>query len=485
MIRKRTGVSALLATLFGAALLFALTPVLRADVVHLNTGGVIRGTILAENEDEVEIETLGGTITVFREDIERIERIGKEDPKKVFAKKRKQVKDTDLQSLFELAEWCGMMKLETQRVKTLEEIIAQKPSHLGARMALGYVLRRGEWVTALAAAKIDDQLLVGPSEDDDEGASVERALTEDLESVAKKRIGKGLKKAVTSLSKDLRSKDKAKREAAFEALLAIPDGYADTKLAEEGLLDDTVRRGELLDEGYVAVRATLSVLAASRARTYKKNLKRLAKSIPNLDSDRYNKARDKYLKGWIATRDEAVDTIFDLEIYPDENHGIVGQPTVDEKVEKVIEVYGSFERLLLDDLRVYSKLPKKQAEAFLAGLEGIRDLHTEVANAIEQAGGQAPDDLQEPRPVFTALLLYRAERIKEAYAIKPRLSAWEQVMFQRLHDVRVREYNDSVLNGKPPEEGEGKLPTLDERNQVLITNEYRIMMGRVRSRPLG
>jgi len=181
----------------------------------------------------------------------------------------------------------------------------------------------------------------------------------------------------------------------------------------------------------------------------------------------------------VKAKDEAVKTIFDLEIYPDENHGRKGQPIVDKKVEAVSAIYVHYERRLLADLRGLLEQPQSQMAKAWTQFEENRARLGDLVALLADLGG---DDvysrkLERLTDAQRALLLYRAGRIDRAYARKGKLHPWEQRLLERLRDVRVREYNDTLL-GRRKAPKDGVWPTGSEREQVKITNAYRLKMGR-------
>ncbi|MDZ7817010.1 MAG: hypothetical protein U5N86_13800 [Planctomycetota bacterium] len=143
-------------------------------------------------------------------------------------------------------------------------------------------------------------------------------------------------------------------------------------------------------------------------------------------------------------RKEALRIIFDKKIYPDENHGAVGQPIVDEAVAKVREIY---------------KTPIKGV------LEAEPSLKLLVmkAKAIHRCLLDLGVDMDDSLLNVDTLL----EALNEKININVGLKANELRIYQL--SMKVKEYNHLL-----------KIPgvtTENEKSCVRATNEYRLMMG--------
>ncbi len=135
----------------------------RADVIHLSTGGKVEGTIVGEDEETVQIRTASGVVqTIYREDIERLERFAspaeelakRKQALEAEAKARKASSAALAQRFFELAIWAEEQKLgPAEATPLLERAVALDPGHAGARERLGFVKVGSEWLTADEAAR--------------------------------------------------------------------------------------------------------------------------------------------------------------------------------------------------------------------------------------------------------------------------------------------------------------------------------------------
>ncbi len=120
-----------------------------ADLIRLNSGGEIRGTIStdkgATSGPQVVITTLTGTeITIAQEQIEFITR----RPLKVeeYESRARKTPNT-VEDQWALAEWCREKNLRRQRETHLEQIVALDPDHEKAHRGLKHTNVNGEWMT--------------------------------------------------------------------------------------------------------------------------------------------------------------------------------------------------------------------------------------------------------------------------------------------------------------------------------------------------
>ncbi len=125
--------------------------------------------------------------------------------------------------------------------------------------------------------------------------------------------------------------------------------------------------------------------------------------------------RERLLARLEAARKAALDAIFDESTYRNEDHGRSGQANVDEKVEAVRAAWGPVLTLLAQDAVKVEKLPAAKRSAFLA-------------SAAE---------------------------------------GWEAAVRQHVLDRATLRKNETLRGA-----------TDLEREQVRLTNEYRIVMGR-------
>lgn len=167
--------------------------------------------------------------------------------------------------------------------------------------------------------------------------------------------------------------------------------------------------------------------------------RRVGKLVEGFESPRARTLRDRVLKQWTGARDAALGVIFDEAVYPDADHGRAGQPLVDEKVDAVRVVWAPLDALVRRDLAPLLALSPAQAAALL---EEARQAQVE--------------------PTALALLAVRAGQSAAAD-----LPPWEALLAQRARDAQVLADNERVAAATPA-----------EREQVRLTNDYRLMLGR-------
>lgn len=446
------------------ALLLALPSSARADLVHLNTGGVVKGEIVSETPEEVRIRTPSGSVTtIFREDIERIERNKSADS--VYKEKLAKLGPKDADGLYQLGKEMKRLRLEKEAKECFEKALKIDPNHLPAKIELAEGAARANELAAIAAEV-------------DRGGGGERESASAAAPIALPRgkIAPALVKAYEEARKGLRDLDPKRQEEGFAKALAL---YEDPCASEV----------------HAALVSQIVDLGRRERQAFERTAKKLAGAIPDYEKPEQRKARERYLAAWVKAKDEALEVIFDLKIYPDENHGKVGQPKVDEKVDVVKKVYPTYEALLLGDIAKFRALSEEQAAKVCLSLERGRASVARVAETLsrclevehcatdEQAPAlpafEAPEPAAEPPPAQRALLLYRAGRIEEAYSLSERLTPWEMRLLERMRDLRVEDWNDRILKDPTPlEKGKGKRPNGEEEKQVEITNRYRVMMGR-------
>ncbi|MFN0054651.1 MAG: HEAT repeat domain-containing protein [Planctomycetales bacterium] len=143
--------------LFLFAALPALVPTaLQGDVIHLKSGGELRGELLPQpaangrppktEPEQLTIRTLAGaTVVVSRDDVEQVVR------RRAVAEEhetlRRAAADT-VDAHWELAEWCRQRGLLKERAVHLHRILELDPKHQLAHRGLGHVRHEGRWMTS-------------------------------------------------------------------------------------------------------------------------------------------------------------------------------------------------------------------------------------------------------------------------------------------------------------------------------------------------
>ncbi|MBI3725425.1 hypothetical protein HY251_15960 [bacterium] len=193
--------------------------------------------------------------------------------------------------------------------------------------------------------------------------------------------------------------------------------------------------------------------------------------------DPWAKRREKNEKAFAtlaAARTEALRVIFDLTIYPDEDHGRVGQPIVDSKVDAVKGLYPEIDFAVQDELVRFYGINEKEAQRRIGVLEDARIKHALACAWLEARGDKPAIDF--PTRGDEALLRYRAGSFDDAIAMATSgLTPFEGECLKRMRDQRVSEWNESLSSASVKD---GVQPTGVEIEQVRITNEYRVTMGR-------
>jgi hypothetical protein len=183
----------------------------RADLVHLNTGGVVKGEIVSESDTEVKVKTSqGGVTTIFREDIERIER--GQSAESVYTEGLKKLAANDADGHYQLGVQCQKLHLEKHARDCFERALKIDPQHLLAKIALGADQARAQ--DLVAAAEEDRTALGGAARDDGAPAS---------SSSAKVALAKEAQKALDLAKKQTRADDPQARAAGWDAIKALRD----------------------------------------------------------------------------------------------------------------------------------------------------------------------------------------------------------------------------------------------------------------------
>jgi hypothetical protein len=134
---------------FAIALVAMLATQARADLIRLNNGGEIRGSVQHKTDlagrTEVSIVTLtGARIVVSRSDIEFV--TPRSIELEIYESRVRTLPDT-IEAHWELAEWCRQNKLTRQRTEQLEAVLALDPDHEAAHKALRHTFHNGEWLS--------------------------------------------------------------------------------------------------------------------------------------------------------------------------------------------------------------------------------------------------------------------------------------------------------------------------------------------------
>src|SRR5581483_5907132 len=164
--------------------------------------------------------------------------------------------------------------------------------------------------------------------------------------------------------------------------------------------------------------------------------------IKDYHTDSALKRREKAWSDWDKARDVAVRTIFDLKIYPDENHGRVGQKIVDEKVDAVRAAWQFLDPQVQRDLSRFLATSEADAKRTIQLLQDART-REKACLAWLEAKGEKREATSEPATIEEALLTYRAGEFQAAFTLASKLSGYEKELVKRIRDQRVLDYNDA------------------------------------------
>ena len=135
---------------FCCLFVFAVSSI-RADVVHLKSGGSVEGRVIERTASSVEIDIGAGSITLSMESVDRIEE-GR-SPLDDYDERAARLDENDLDGWLELARWASSEGLGTQSRRAYEKVLSISPEHPEANAALGRVEHDGRWMSEEEAYK--------------------------------------------------------------------------------------------------------------------------------------------------------------------------------------------------------------------------------------------------------------------------------------------------------------------------------------------
>lgn len=128
------------------ALLLPTSPA-TADIARLKNGGEVRGRFVGIRDPKrpLEIEThLGGRIVFEPGDVLSTAR--RSPDVEEYVTRSRSIPHT-VEAHWQLAEWCKVRQLATQREEQLEAILELEPSHAGAHRGLDHIVYQDQWMT--------------------------------------------------------------------------------------------------------------------------------------------------------------------------------------------------------------------------------------------------------------------------------------------------------------------------------------------------
>ncbi|MCO5167279.1 MAG: CAP domain-containing protein [Planctomycetes bacterium] len=247
---------------------------------------------------------------------------------------------------------------------------------------------------------------------------------------------------------------------------ATPAGAALVAGPEVGAALSVVRAGgpaealalawRTLDALDVSARPALAAALHEVERDLRRELERAARRGRDLLARQGPEAaRLRALERWRAERDEALAAV------------AAGQPAA--AVERARAAWAQVDALQRRDLRPVLELEPEAAAAVRRALLSARARLAVLLAALDVRGLASDDPPPElPAPAL-ALLAARAGDVAAAD-----LGPWDAALVERLGWERVLAHNVAVVRSAPP----AHRPTPDELEQVRLTNEHRLALGR-------
>ncbi len=116
-----------------------------ADDVYLKGGGQLTGQIVEQTDESITVDIGGGTMTVRRASVVRIEQ--NKSPLQEYREKAAQLADDDAEGWRALAKWATAGAMSTMASQAWSKVAAVLPNDPEANQALGRVEYNGRWVT--------------------------------------------------------------------------------------------------------------------------------------------------------------------------------------------------------------------------------------------------------------------------------------------------------------------------------------------------
>ena len=130
---------------YGVVVIALVAAPLFADDVYLKGGGQITGQIVAQTDESVTVDVGGGTMTVRRSSVVRIEQ--NTSPLQEYREKASRIAEGDAEGWRELARWATAGAMGTMASQAWSKVVEVLPDDPEANRALGRVQYGGRWVT--------------------------------------------------------------------------------------------------------------------------------------------------------------------------------------------------------------------------------------------------------------------------------------------------------------------------------------------------
>lgn len=451
--------------------------VAQADVVLLTNGGKVRGKILKENSREIVVKTAGGTTVIPRDEVAGIEKGATTE--ELYKKRLAKIDPNSAEARFSLGRWLEGQGARVMARREFKKVIELDPEHRFAREKLGYVRQDGAWILA--------RKVKGSAE----GKPRKKRASSAIKSAASPELHAALNALRRGKTPDARKAglaallDLSAEESRLVALVDQPGGKALRAALSRRDVTTSEQSGSALKPAVASyVKEVLEPAVGQALLSYGQRVRQVhergVRKALGLFRDyrpgtEVDDKRSTALSRWVKHRDAALKVIFDKSIYPDENHGKPGQKTVDEHVDRVRAVWPAFDQTVGRDLMKVSRLSPDEAKGLLALIAEPERRLGEVRPALQKRSLEVEQLVAVPAGL-RALLAYQAGEFAQARSFQDALNPWERELLQRLSDERVRASNAGILKLKKI--ARGVRPTGPEVDQVRITNDYRILMGR-------
>lgn len=414
----------LLTLLSGLAVVVGAVAPARADVVRLTSGGTVRGEVVSETRAEVVVRTAGGTTVIPRHEVESIERDGPADRADARA---------------------GGAGVEVEYQARLAASDARDPE---ARYALGLWLKSVR-ARALARREFEAAIALDPAH----RFAREELAREDASGRAAGVTAAGITSAPT-LSPDV--------HAALEVVRA---GEPALELeAAWGTLDG--RRADAASRGLIE--SALLELEREARRGVERALRRAAALTGRYDPQAGPDAvRSRTLARYEVARDAALAAVFGASAGGGCDAGRGSD--VLAAVAQARTAHAALDALLRRDARDLTELTLQDAAALARALGPDRDRVVALGEALAARGLGQGSPSPAAAPALRALVAAFADGRRLAD-----LAGWDRALAERVRDERVLARNLAAARAAVT----AWRPAADELEQVRLTNEHRMALGR-------
>ena len=447
----------------------------RADFITLKDGTGVKGRIVERGDDAIRIETAEGERVIPLDSIEKIQ--STEDLRKIHRERLVQIRMADAEAHFDLAKWLDRVGLADEGRARLGAVLSLDPNHAGARRMLGYVLKKGRWVSVTSTARKSRRKGQGPRLPSDVEAIAALTMSPSAweRQIAYRRLSgiiEGRRKWLLENLSDSAAPSHERARALLEED-AAPEAIA--AVAESEGLEDLVESH--IEE---ALLGPLSKRFARQRREVASRLedihRKIGSLLPRRRSGKGIVQRERMLDEWESARKSALDAIYDTERYTKDANGVVtGQSLVDERVGALRKVWHPLDRQIESDLSRLLSLSDAESKVAFERLVSRQAMLSETDSFLTSMGATTEGSVDPLPALHRTLLAYRAGRTGLANALKEGFSRWEGILFSRLRDLRALDANEALAKGEPDS---GLAPNLLELRQTKILNKYRMMLGR-------